>query len=331
MAAAASPMPDAAYAATFSLSSTGQSGSLVSVAPGVEFTVNVLMNAAEVGNTFEVFVGFDVSSETSPGLGGTPTVNKIALASTLTEIADSIDAGFGVFRSAKIATAREETNISLGGRPYGLKIVGARLANTAGGQVTLCSIDFVNNMPAGQSYFIVISDAGEGTSYTSAWKYGVTSVRGSYVLEVQSTQAALPGDANSDGVVNQLDLNVVIDNWQAGGVGWSGGDFNGDGVVNQLDLNIIIDNWQSTSSIEEALAAVTTGSTSESSDVKSDDGEDTVLNALPCMSMGMLLMLTIAMATLLLGYTRRRSGLRELDATDCKQSAENGRGFDVDK
>ena len=60
--------------------------------------------------------------------------------------------------------------------------------------------------------------------------------------------ATLPGDANNDGVVNQLDLNTVIDNWQVSGVGWADGDFNDDGVVNQLDLNLAIDNWQSTGS-----------------------------------------------------------------------------------
>jgi hypothetical protein len=54
-----------------------------------------------------------------------------------------------------------------------------------------------------------------------------------------------------DGIVNQLDLNVITGNWQKTGASVSG-DITGpsgspDGIVNQLDLNIITGNWQKTS------------------------------------------------------------------------------------
>ena len=217
------------HAATFSLSCPGQTGNTITVAPGATFTVNVLINASEIGNTFETFLGFDVSSQATPGLGGLPTRNKLALVSSTADVANSIDAGFTVWRSAKVATAREATNIALGGRPYGLKIVGSRLANTAGGSRTLCSATFQNNIPAGQSYAIVLSDAAAGNSYTSAWKHGTTSNRGGYVLTVVSGGATLhPGDANGDGKVDVSDLGILAANYGGTGKTWALGDFNGD-------------------------------------------------------------------------------------------------------
>jgi hypothetical protein len=58
--------------------------------------------------------------------------------------------------------------------------------------------------------------------------------------------ATTPGDPNHDGIINQLDLNIVVAHWQQMNVGYDGGDFNADGFVNQLDLNLITANWQKT-------------------------------------------------------------------------------------
>jgi hypothetical protein len=68
---------------------------------------------------------------------------------------------------------------------------------------------------------------------------------------------AIPGDITGpggtpDGIVNQLDLNIITGNWQKTGTGVAG-DITGptnspDGIVNQLDLNIITGNWQKTAS-----------------------------------------------------------------------------------
>jgi len=49
----------------------------------------------------------------------------------------------------------------------------------------------------------------------------------------------IPGDANADGIFDQLDVVEVslADKYQNGDyVAWSGGDWNGDGVFNQLDI-----------------------------------------------------------------------------------------------
>jgi hypothetical protein len=56
----------------------------------------------------------------------------------------------------------------------------------------------------------------------------------------------LAGDANLDGVVDALDLNVVGIHWQSPVTSWSQGDFNGDGRVDVMDLNQLGINWHQT-------------------------------------------------------------------------------------
>lgn len=61
---------------------------------------------------------------------------------------------------------------------------------------------------------------------------------------VENILGTVVGDANLDGNVDALDLNVLGVNWQrADGTGWSTGDFNGDGVVEEVDLNQIDRHW----------------------------------------------------------------------------------------
>ncbi len=67
--------------------------------------------------------------------------------------------------------------------------------------------------------------------------------------------AALPGDANLDGMVNMADLQVLGDYWGADNAQWAGGDYNGDGRVNLADLQLLGDNWSATAGDFAALSA----------------------------------------------------------------------------
>ncbi len=55
---------------------------------------------------------------------------------------------------------------------------------------------------------------------------------------------AVPGDANNDGIVNNVDATILAANWQGTGKTLSEGDFNGDGIVNDADATILASNWQ---------------------------------------------------------------------------------------
>lgn len=51
------------------------------------------------------------------------------------------------------------------------------------------------------------------------------------------------GDANGDGVVNGLDLSVLLAQFGLGVTAGTGADFNGDGLVNGQDLSVLLANF----------------------------------------------------------------------------------------
>ncbi len=57
--------------------------------------------------------------------------------------------------------------------------------------------------------------------------------------------AKIPGDANLDGKVDNLDATVLAANWQTPeGATWETGDFNDDGRVDDVDATLLAANWQ---------------------------------------------------------------------------------------
>ena len=75
----------------------------------------------------------------------------------------------------------------------------------------------------------------------------------------------IPGDANGDGVVNNLDLATVLANLnQPSGGLWSNGDFTGSGTVTNADLAIVLNNLNTSSSTTTtAMLASSAGSVPE--------------------------------------------------------------------
>jgi hypothetical protein len=56
--------------------------------------------------------------------------------------------------------------------------------------------------------------------------------------------AAMPGDANRDGYVNDDDLALLLTSWKLTGQAWGNGDFNADSIVNDDDLALLLTNWK---------------------------------------------------------------------------------------
>ena len=75
-----------------------------------------------------------------------------------------------------------------------------------------------------------------------------------------------PGDANGDGRVDAVDLNILALSWQQEVVPATGADFNGDGFIDAGDLNELALNWQSgVSGVLEISARAATVSVPEPS------------------------------------------------------------------
>ncbi len=63
------------------------------------------------------------------------------------------------------------------------------------------------------------------------------------IATVFSGIAAEKGDANYDGAVDILDLDILALHWGDTGASWTDGDFDQSGIVDILDLNLLADNW----------------------------------------------------------------------------------------
>jgi Dockerin type I domain len=77
--------------------------------------------------------------------------------------------------------------------------------------------------------------------------FGETSIiadMSAYISQILALDP-VPGDANGDGVVNGLDINLIASHWLTAG---PAGDVNGDGVVNGLDINFVASHWTGLSS-----------------------------------------------------------------------------------
>ena len=63
----------------------------------------------------------------------------------------------------------------------------------------------------------------------------------------------LPGDENNDGIVNVLDLSVLLSHWNMAG---QSVDLNGDGTVNILDLSILLSHWGATGPVDTSSSFI---------------------------------------------------------------------------
>jgi hypothetical protein len=62
-----------------------------------------------------------------------------------------------------------------------------------------------------------------------------------------------PGDANDDGLVDDMDASILGAHWlQASGAEWANGDFNGDYAVDDLDAAILAAHWSAGSGEENS-------------------------------------------------------------------------------
>ena len=65
-----------------------------------------------------------------------------------------------------------------------------------------------------------------------------------YVLFRNSFIETIPGDANHDGAVDDVDASILASHWlRQGGVTWEDGDFNGDATVNDADAAVLAAHW----------------------------------------------------------------------------------------
>jgi hypothetical protein len=62
-------------------------------------------------------------------------------------------------------------------------------------------------------------------------------------LCVEADDIGNPGDLNNDGIVNGIDLAIILSTWGPCGSGACIADINQDGLVNGVDLAVVLSNW----------------------------------------------------------------------------------------
>ena len=85
---------------------------------------------------------------------------------------------------------------------------------------------------------------------------GVTALDSLIADATATITTALRGDTNLDGIVNGVDLNTVLSNYNKTGMTWAQGDFDGNGAVNGVDLNFVLSNYNQSVGLSAAGAAV---------------------------------------------------------------------------
>jgi hypothetical protein len=76
------------------------------------------------------------------------------------------------------------------------------------------------------------------------------------IVITQGPPPAIPGDTDGNGIVNEIDAQVLAEKWGATvSNGAEDGDFNGDTLVNVLDAAILAANWGNHNGTEAATAA----------------------------------------------------------------------------
>jgi hypothetical protein len=90
-------------------------------------------------------------------------------------------------------------------------------------------------------------------AYTLAGVYGQSTSLGAAAAQsvrlspgylcVERSDLARAGDINRDGLVNGVDLAIVLSAWGVCGAGACPADLDRDGLVNGVDLAIVLGNW----------------------------------------------------------------------------------------
>lgn len=177
-------------------------GNTLNVQTGATIQLYAFLNSDQVGNIFELMLGYDTSDATTYGAHkdtNNGANKKLTLASAQAAIEGTMPGSFTALRQAVLdASGREASNSSLGGRPYGFVGRAGTFNNAAPGQIQCFSFTLTNNMTTvGDAQYVVLSNQAGGNSYSDAWKYGVSLRESSYALRIVETAPKLMRGASN--------------------------------------------------------------------------------------------------------------------------------------
>ena len=96
---------------------------------------------------------------------------------------------------------------------------------------------------AGVASFLLANDGNPNGSYGDIGAFFTLDRMLPWIAQTTGNDVLLPGDANTNGQIEQADLDAVLQNWGQSNQSWSHGDLNGNGQVEQADLDLVLQNW----------------------------------------------------------------------------------------
>ena len=155
------------------------------VGAGSSFTVYTFFDTDVTGSLLVQFLGYDVSDAETFGVGKDTTdgqYKKLVLSSYDNYMSD---AGFFMSTVYTDASSRTTSDPLFGGRLYGACTSGFTLSGVTFSNLKVAGFTFTNNLAEGESTYLVLSDSGEGNSWTDVWGHaGEMLARPGYALKV---------------------------------------------------------------------------------------------------------------------------------------------------
>jgi hypothetical protein len=150
--------------------------------------------------------------------------------------------------------------------------------------------------------YVVMEDEFMGGNGTNLSYYGNPNFAGAgfahaAVLTLQAS-AQIPGDANSDGMVDVGDLGILAANYGGTGKTWAQGDFNNDHVVDVGDLGILAAHYGQGSTNPTSFSEDYTKAFGAT--VTNDTEDDATTNSSICSALGLPLVAGLMLAGLML-------------------------------
>lgn len=152
---------------------------------GSSFTVYTFFDTDVTGSLLVQFLGYDLSDATTFGQDKDTNdgqYKKLVLSSYDNYMSD---AGFFMHTVYTDASSRTTSDPLFGGRLYGACTSGFTMSGVTFSNLKVAGFTFTNNLANGESTYLVLSDSGEGNSWTDVWGYGgEVLARPSYALKV---------------------------------------------------------------------------------------------------------------------------------------------------
>ena len=212
-------------------------------------TVYVFFDTDVSANAIELFLGYDVSDAATFGVGKDTNdgqYKKLVLSSYEDYMSE-----FFYHHVKTDASSRTTADPLFGGRLYGVSMAGVT-SMTIFSNLKLAGFTFTNNLTEGESTYLVLSDSGEGVSWTDVLANGGTILaRPSYALKVTAIPQSVQypdGDITQDYRVDFRDFIVLAQFWLTDITGQTDpvvqrADLVEDDFIDEQDMSVLAENW----------------------------------------------------------------------------------------